>query len=91
MTPTLGDREAEELGFEAADAAEREGGGVGEEKGTWHSGEVGKWALPRPQREDRTEGMREGTPHSGKARPQPPPRTQLNGTHLHKAKTGLNA
>lgn len=34
--PYLGDREAPECGFEAADAAGREEGHGGEEKGPWH-------------------------------------------------------
>lgn len=38
----------------------RRRGDTGKIKGTWHSGEVEKRALPRPQSEDRTEDTREG-------------------------------
>lgn len=76
-TPAPGDQEAEKLGFEAVEAAEREGAGIGEIKGTWHSGEVEKRALPRPRSERTEQRTREkGKSRSGKARPQRPSRTQ---------------
>lgn len=67
--PSLGDREAPECGFEAADAAGREKGHGGEEKGPWHRGEVKEGVLPRPQSRGKSRGRKEGKPQSGKARP----------------------
>lgn len=61
-----GDQEAEKLGFEAVEAAEREGGDRGGIKGTWHSGEVERRALPRPQSERAEQRTREkGKSQSG--------------------------
>lgn len=60
MTPTLGDQEAEELGYEAADAAKREGGGGRRGKGHLALGRGRKVGPAKATvREDRTEDMRE--------------------------------
>lgn len=54
----LRDQEAEELGYEAADAAKTEGEGC--RRGRGHLAlERGRKVGPRPVRKDRTEDMRE--------------------------------
>lgn len=55
-------------------------GDVREEKGTWHLGEVEKWALPRPQSE-RTEQRNERSESPRTARPG-------HNSHLRLRKTG---
>lgn len=70
--PTLGDREAPERGFEAADAAGREEGHGGRRRvlGTGR-GKRGRSCQGHSQ-EERTEDGREGKSQSGKAGPQRP-------------------
>lgn len=90
MTPTLGDQKAKDLGFEAADAAEREGRDGGEDKGTWHWGEVEKRPAKATVRgQSRGRERREVPERQGQATR--PPQTQENEVQPHKAGTGLNA
>lgn len=61
VTPVPGDQENEELGFEAADAAEREGRGRRRGKGHLALGRGRKVGPAKATvREDRTEDVREG-------------------------------